>query len=157
MRDAFRRCLALRSPNRQHQPRIPVEGLTSRTLLRECKGVPKISLPHSLCAYKTLVRENGQRGNSNSYVGSVWCATGYCDKNPFQSNSSRHCGRDHEKGKSSKSSATYSLWTSVTSQVHQFNKSWTKQGAKSLDRFEDSRRKSLGNNQTRPLSHRTNT
>ena len=62
-RDAFRRCLTLRLPNRQHQPRSPVEGLTSRTLLRECKGVPTISLQHSLCAYMTLVLENGQRGN----------------------------------------------------------------------------------------------
>ena len=56
-RDAFRRCLALHSSNRQHQLRIPVEGLTSRTLLRECKGVPTSSLLHSLCAHKNLVRE----------------------------------------------------------------------------------------------------
>ena len=56
-RYAFRRCLALHSSNRQHQLRSPVEGLTIRTLLRECKGVPTRSLPHSLCAYKTLVRE----------------------------------------------------------------------------------------------------
>ena len=56
-RDVFRRCLALRSSNRQHQLWSPVEGLTSRTLLRECKGVPTRSLLHSLRAYKTLVRE----------------------------------------------------------------------------------------------------
>ena len=63
-RDAFRRCVALRSPKRQHQPQSPVEGLTSRTLLWECKGVPTRSLPHSLCTYKTLVCENEQRRNS---------------------------------------------------------------------------------------------
>ena len=94
-------------------------------------------------------------GTQNSYVGSIWCATGYCEENPFQSNSSRHRGRDNEKEKSSKSSATYLLRTSVTSQDHRFNKSWMKQGVKSLARFEDSRRKSL--DQTRPSSHRTKT
>ena len=32
-KDAFQRCIALRSSNRQHQLRSPVKGLTSRTLL----------------------------------------------------------------------------------------------------------------------------
>ena len=50
-RDAFWRCLALRSSNRQHQLRIPVMGLTSRTLLQECKRFPTSSLPHSFCTY----------------------------------------------------------------------------------------------------------
>ena len=38
-------------------------------------------------------------GAQTSYVESVWCATGYCDKNPFQTNSSRHCSRGHKKEK----------------------------------------------------------
>ena len=56
-RDAFQRCLALRSSNRQHQLQSPVEGLTSTNLLQEFKRVPTSSLPHSLCAYQNLVRE----------------------------------------------------------------------------------------------------
>ena len=56
-RDAFWRCLALCSSTRQDQPRRPVEGLTSRTLLGECKRVPMSSLPHSLRAYYSPVRE----------------------------------------------------------------------------------------------------
>ena len=87
-RDAFRRCLTLRSSNIQHQLWSPVKGLTSRILLWECKGFPTRSLPYSLCAYKNLVREKTDSvGAQNSYVGSVWCATGCCDENPFQSNS----------------------------------------------------------------------
>ena len=49
-RYAFRRCLALRSSNGQHQLRSPVEDLTSRNLLWECKRVPSSSLLHSFCA-----------------------------------------------------------------------------------------------------------
>ena len=56
-RDAFQRCLAPCSSIRQDQPRIPVKGLTSRTLLQECKGVLESSLPHSLRAYQDSFRE----------------------------------------------------------------------------------------------------
>ena len=56
-RHAFRHCLALRSSNRKNQLWSPMEGLRSRNPLQEYKGVPTRSLLHSLCAYKTLVRE----------------------------------------------------------------------------------------------------
>ena len=57
-RDTFQRCLALCLSTRQDQLRSPVEGLTSRNVLRECNRVPTRSLPHSLCAYYNLVCEN---------------------------------------------------------------------------------------------------
>ena len=58
VRYAFRRCLRFARPTDMTNTGVPSRAYQSRVLLRECKGVPTSSPPHSFCVKIGLCPQN---------------------------------------------------------------------------------------------------